>query len=325
MAEPIWRDYYVDFGQQEYVDYEIRLIDGKIIFSGRAYPRPEDNSIYVKINDICADYLENIGMQMEDGFASNDIAKVFRVFNSQGTLIDTVTFVNDWSYDPDRANQDVLSDPINGVFDVRMPLLYSVSKAKSIIIDAQDTSASFNIDFSEDFHVGYDRVWTVEASSSGTLTLANIFANTGEITIDDKVYRGKASCHTHALYYINAYGGWDFLLLEGRTIETDNYVRHEHKLNYDNRSEEARGTRNYLNEIEKSYMLHTGWLVKDEAARMHHLLGSTQVYLYEIQTNRMIPVTITDNSCKYKTFQSEGGKLVEYEINVKVARERIRR
>jgi hypothetical protein len=63
----------------------------------------------------------------------------------------------------------------------------------------------------------------------------------------------------------------------------------------------------------------------NEAAKMHHLLGSTEVYLYDLEKDRMIPVVITDNECKYKTFQNEGGKLVEYEINVKVAKQMIRR
>jgi hypothetical protein len=165
----------------------------------------------------------------------------------------------------------------------------------------------------------------VDTDGAGTLTRVNIFPDAGTVEIGSMTYQAITSCHTHALYYVNAYGGWDFLLLEGRTIETDSYTRHEHKQEYDNRDVANRGTKNYLNEVAKSYVLHTGWLFGDQASRVHHLLGSTEVYLFEIQSQRMIPVTITDNSCKYKTFQNEGGKLVEYEINVKVAKQMIRR
>lgn len=328
MAVPIWKDYYVDFGNVTSVDYEIRLTDGLIVFSGRSYRRPDDVSLQVKINDICADYLATLTdgkPNLVEGFQSNDIAKEFRIFNSSGTLIDTVTFVNDWSYDHDKQDNGVLSDPINRIFDVRMPLLYSISKAQTISIDAQDTKADFNIDFSADFSIGNDRIWTVEAAGAGTLTLKNIFTETGDVKVGNTMYHGITSCHTHALYYVNAYGGWDFMLMEGRTIETDSYTRHEHKQEYDNRDVANRGTKNYLNEVAKSYALHTGWLVGDQASKIHHLIGSVEVYLFEIQSQRMIPVTITDNSCKYKTFQNEGGKLVEYEINVKVAKQMIRR
>ena len=324
MAEPIWKDYYVNFGNVTSVDYEIRLTDGTIIFSGRSYRRPNETSLQVKINDICADYLESLQVKTEEGFASNDVATEFRVFNSSGTLIKSVTFVNDWSYDYDRKDTGVLSDPINRIFDVRMPLLYSISKAQTILIEAQDTNADFSIDFSSDFYIGNDRMWEVVAENAGTLTLRNIFEH-GEVKVGSLLYTGLRSCCTHALYYINAYGGWDFLLLEGRTIEKDSYTRQEHQREYNNSNVAERGTKNNLNEVVKSYVLHTGWMKNDEAAKMHHLLGSTEVYLYDLEKDRMIPVVITDNECKYKTFQSEGGKLVEYEINVKVAKQMIRR
>lgn len=312
MAVPIWKDYYVDFGNVTSVDYEIRLTDGSIIFSGRSYRRPDDVSLKVKINDICADYLKSSngsGFVTEYGFESNDAAKEFRVFLASGTLVDTVVFINDWSYDMKRFDTGVLSDPINGNFDMRMPLKYSVSRDQTINVEL----------------VGTGSWWDEEAGSAGTLTLEDFSIEDVDVKIGDFLYRGKTTCHTHALYYVNAYGGWDFLLLEGRTVETDSYTRHEHKTEYNNTSADDRGTINYLNEVEKSFVLHTGWMKNEEAAKMHHLLGSTNVYLYDITNSVAIPVVITDNACKYKTFQNEGGKLVEYEINVKVAKEMIRR
>lgn len=328
MAEPIWKDYYVNFGNVTSVDYEIRLTDGTTIFSGRSYRRPNETSLQVKINDICADYLESLHkdkLNLTEGFVSNDIAKEFRVFNSSGTLIKSVTFVNDWSYDYDRKDTGVLSDPINRIFDVRMPLMYSISKAQTILVEAQDTKADFSIDFSSDFYIGNDLNREVVAEGAGTLTLKNIFTEKGDVKVGGILYTGLRTCNTHALYYINAYGGWDFLLLEGRTIEKDSYTRQEHQREYDNSDIADRGTKNQLNEVVKSYVLHTGWMKNNEAAKMHHLLGSTDVYLYDLEKGRMIPVVITDNECKYKTFQNEDGKLVEYEINVKVAKQMIRR
>lgn len=305
MAVPIWKDYYVDFGQVSVVDYEIRLTDGSVIFAGRSYPRPGESSLKVKINDICADYMEQIRIRTSDGFESNDIAKEFRIFNSYGTLIDTVTFVNDWSYDYDRTDNGVLSDPITGLFDLRMPVMYSVSRAQTIVVKTlQDQKL-------------------IQATGPGTLTLTSNVE--GRLMVGGTEYQGVTSCYTHSLYYVNAYGGWDFLLLQGRSIETDSYARHEHNREYDNSNVSSRGSVNHLNEVRKSYVLHTGWLVGDQPKKMHHLIGSTQVYLFEIGSQRMIPVTITDTACKYKSYQSEGGKLVEYEINVKVAKEMIRR
>lgn len=324
MAVPIWKDHYVDFGNVESVDFEIWK-DTDMVFSGRSYKKPGEVSLKVKINDICADYIEHANFNLKEGFASNEVAMEFLVYNDSGTVYETVTFVNDWSYDSEREDTGVLSDPINGIFDVRMPLLYSVSEEQTILIDAQDTSADFSIDFSADFFVGNDRAWEVFAQSAGTLTLRNVFDRSGDVKVGDLTYHGVLSCHTHALYYINAYGGWDFLLMEGRTIESDEYTRHEYRSVYDNSDITQRGLRNYLNEVQKSYVLHTGWMSKDQAAKMHHLFGSTQVFMYDLEKDQMIPVVVTDNGCRYKTYQNEGGKLVEYEINVKVAKSMIRR
>lgn len=328
MAVPIWKDYYVDFGNVAEVQYEIRLTDGTIVFAGKSIRRPGEDSLYVKINDICADYLE--GLKMEDvdkyeGFISNDIATEFRVFNTAGTLIETVTFVNDWSYDPEKEDDGELSSPINGVFDVRMPLLCSVSRAQTIEIDAQDTAADFNIDFSSDFVIGYDRVWSLDAQSAGTAILKNVFDVHGNVKVGNTMYRGETTCARHALYYVNAYGGWDFLLMQGRSIEKDSYSRKQRKQEYDNRQTINRGEVNYLNEVEKTFLLHTGWLVGDQGQKMHHLLGSTDVYLYDLEKKTMTPVVLTDNECRYKTSGSEGGMLVDYEIGVKVAHNRLRR
>ena len=325
MAEPIWKDYYVNFGNVESIEYEIRLMDGTTIFSGRSYRRPDEVSLKVKINDICADYIEHVNMNLKEGFVSNEVAMTFRIFNSSETLIDTVTFVNDWSYDYKREDTGVLSDPINRIFDVRMPLLYTVSEAQTIYIDADETHADFNIDFSADFHIGNDRNWSVVVESSGTLTLKNVFNVSGKVKVGDIEYRGITSDHTHALYYINAYGGWDFLLMEGVSSESDKYNRKEYKISCDNVEIKNRGVNNFLNEIEKSFVLNTGWLSDQESAKMHHLLGSTAVYLYDLDNDTMTPVIITTDSCKYKTYQNEGCKLVQYEINVKVAKQMIRR
>jgi hypothetical protein len=239
--------------------------------------------------------------------------------------VEEVTFVNDWSYDYDKEDDGVLSAPINGLFDVRMPLLYSISKAQTIEVDAQDTHADFSIDFSADFNIGYDRKWMVEAASSGTLILKNIFDQHGDVKVGNITYHGERTCATHALYYINAYGGWDFLLMQGRSVESDSYSRKTMKKEYDNNSVQNRGTSNYLNEVDKTFTLRTGLFFGDQGQRMHHLIGSTEVYMYDLEKGDMIPVVLTTNECRYKTYGTEGNKLMSYEIGVRVAHNRIRR
>jgi hypothetical protein len=113
--------------------------------------------------------------------------------------------------------------------------------------------------------------------------------------------------------------------MQGRSVESDSYSRMTMKRDYDNRDVQNRGTFNYVNEIVKTFTLHTGHLYGEQGKRMHHLLGSTDVFLFDIEKQEMIPVIINNGDCRYKTYGSEGGRLVSYEISVSVAQNRMRR
>ena len=139
------------------------------------------------------------------------------------------------------------------------------------------------------------------------------------------MYSFADTCARYALYYVNAYGGWDTLVMDGIDEERDGLTRHEASRVYDNTDMQNRGTVNYVNEIQKSWTLRTGYLTDEQAGRMHHLLNSVQVYLYEMESGSFLPVVLTGTSTEYKTYRNQGRKLVSYEIQVRLAQDRIRR
>ena len=69
--------------------------------------------------------------------------------------------------------------------------------------------------------------------------------------------------------------------------------------------------------------MHTGLLNDDEASRMHHLLNSTEVYLYNMNSGEMIPVTLNNTQTEYKTHKGNGA--ITYTIEATLAQDRIRR
>ena len=71
--------------------------------------------------------------------------------------------------------------------------------------------------------------------------------------------------------------------------------------------------------------LHTSWMSDEAAARMHNLLNSTDVYLCDMVNDMMIPVILTNTTTEYKTYKGNGGKLVNYAIEVEFANQRVRR
>ena len=113
--------------------------------------------------------------------------------------------------------------------------------------------------------------------------------------------------------------------MEGNHSESDSLVRKTRSVEYDNSEQLNRGRKNYAVEITKRMTLHTSWMSDEESSRMHHLLNSPEVYLYDMEEGKFIPVLLTNTTTEYKTYKGNGGRLVNYAIEVEYANERVRR
>lgn len=336
MANPIWKDYYVNLGTAESVQFRI-LVGEDVIYTGKAYKRPGQSNNQIRINDICADFLENVFPKLVGTtFTEAEYVSFVVQTLSGGTWSTkaTVQFDNDWSYDYDYNPATMgMAFPVNGHIDLRQWVVFTAYNAKTItatiklangdsfdVLIPVEISDDFNADFNNDFSQ------SVRASQTGTAVFdLSKWGDVKSVTIGNKAFKVVNTCSRYALFYVNAYGGWDSLLIEGNHSEVDNLTRHTREVEYDNRSIQNRGVHNYVNEISKTMTLHTSWLSDDESSKMHHLLNSTNVYLGDLNSGRMIPVVLTDTTSEYKTYKGNGGKLVNYAINVTIAQERIRR
>lgn len=336
-AVPIWKDFFVQLAGV----YRIIVADTEdVIYSGYAVSKPGETSAQVRINDICADYMERVL------FTTPQVMPVtfkvqLRVPGAQGSQwvdLYTVQFLNDWSYDYEYDPTIMgMAFPINGHLDSRMPLVWTGfgESVTATLIMGGSFMGDFNLDFSSDFLIG--------GSTGGTQAVTIPLIGGGEgmvgtahldleeypgvigVEIGGVTYDVVTECAEYALYYINAYGGWDCFLIEGNTLEADSLKRYTREVEYDNRDIRNRGTDNYVNEITKGFTFHTGWLLDDQGKRMHHLINSTFVYLYDIANAQMIPVNIPTTSCEYRTYKNQGNRLVNYTIQVQIAQNRIRR
>ena len=315
MANPIWKDYYVDLGADEQVEFKI-LKNGETIYQGVSAKRPGVERNEIRINDICADYLSPAKFSLSDSFVAIDYPQ-FQIRKRLGTawkILEDVTFYNDWSYDNLFKVEDTLSCPIVSEVSNDGILINTIyyGAVNSVIIsysDKEDEIIPIN-------HLG---------SSGNVLVNLRGRENMTEVKVGNLVYRVVSSCSKYTLYYVNAYGGWDFLPIKGNHVEEDNLTRHTMRVEYDNRIIQNRGTHNYLNEITKNITLHTSWLTDEESLKMHHLLNSNEVYLCDKSIEQVIPVLLTNSSTKYKTYKNNGGRLVDYTIEVSYANDRIRR
>ena len=335
MAHPIWKDYYINLGTAPSYEYRI-LVEGGVVYAGKAWKRPGSSSVQIRINDICADYLNHTLPNLSpEEFTELEypINFVVQVNNGGWGTVASVEFLNDWSYD---YSYNVLTDgmafPVNGKLDSRQWLTYTAYGVKAInmvVYNKDGSSIPVNLplevdsDFNSDFNTDFVR--SVKAAGGGTAVFSVAdYPNAQYINIGNAVYEVVSNCSRYALYYINAYGGWDSLLIEGNHQESDSLQRFLRDVEYDNRDVQNRSKKNYINEITKK-MVHTSWMSDEQSLRMHHLMNSIDVYMYDFATGQMIPVVVDNAECKYKTYKGEGGKLVNYSIEVTVAHDRIRR
>lgn len=336
MANPIWKDFFVTLGSTDGIDYRVAVQDtGEVIYQGRAFIRPGDTSVRIRINDICADYYQILASMPRADSARIGTPVVFDVEVSAAgawSRVASVEFVNDWSYDYlYNVETDGMADPINGRIDRRMPFVYTMYHRSSVSGRAYfegGISSVYSIASGiviSDYNTDDSFTRAVSVAGSGTAVLYLSTPGLVGVSFFDKRYEVVDTCAEYALYYLNAYGGWDFLLMEGSGIESDAIVRHSREVEYDNTSIRNRGTGDYVNEVRKGFTLHTGWLTGDQGKRMHHLINSTDVFLYRISTEEMIPVTISSPTCEYKTFKNQGNQLVNYAVEVEVAQNRLRR
>ena len=337
MANPIWKDYYVNLGNSDSAQFRI-LVGDDVIYTGKAYKRPGQESIQIRINDICADFLQYVFPALVNvEFSANEYVN-FRIqvetTSGQWGTIDSVQFENDWSYDHEYdPAEDGMSFPVNGHIDKRQWVIFTAYKASTITANVKlSDGTSFDViipvEIGDDFNADYNNDFSqsVRASQTGT-ALFNIsqWGDVKSVTIENREFKVVNACGRYALYYINAHGGWDSLLIEGNHSEVDNLTRYMRETEYDNRSVQNRGTHNYVNEIAKTLTLHTSWLSDAESSRMHHLLNSNNVYLEDLETGEMIPVILDNTTTEYKTYKGNGGRLVNYAINVSLANNMVRR
>ena len=336
---PIWKDYFVTLGTRNVIPFRIRVQNqsGDIIYNGKSHIKPGGTDNSIRINDICADYLTNALpalSQAEFSELSFPLNFVVEAFLQDWNVAGQVQFMNDWSYD-DSYNPATMgmSFPVNGRIDSRQWLVFTAYNASTITATLTFTDGTtsqviipleISADFSDDFNTDFAR--SARAAGSGTAVFnLSAWDNVASVTINGKTWEVVTDCREWVVYYVNAYGGWDSLLIEGNTIETDSLKRHTREMEYDNRSIQNRGTQNYLNEITKSYTLHTSWMSDAESLRMHHLLNSPEVYLFNINTGDMFPVTLNNTTTEFKTYKNNGGRLVNYTIDATLAQDRIRR
>lgn len=324
---PIYKDKIISITTDaDFVNYKITDVNNNILFSGKSYVAPDTNIAQIKINDICANFLDSAFVEKKDTAYETNAVKDFYLFVN-GELYYNCAFSNWWF--PNEENNLILnnniylyvtSKPIKKIFDKRQYLVYSIqplttnsSTNYTIDVDLYLTDVDEFVSVFEPFNFQGKKGWVYFQKGDEDLKEYG-----DKVKILNDIYEYKDTCAKFCLYYSNAFGGWDSLLINGNNKRNDNIVSNTYT------KEDNRKTK-YLNEITTTWVLNTDWLTDDEASRMYHLLESTNVILHNLEDDTLTDVIIKNNSCEYKTFSNNGKKKFNYVIEVEETQRKIRK
>lgn len=327
MATPIWKDTVTEVtASASGTDYTIAADShGNIIFAGKAYAMGKDDKVKIYLNRICKDALSSkIELDRDTTVYQQPLYK--REFNlSIGGVSRLITFCNDWSYKEIEESTycQSISQPISEVVDPRQLLITTIAKISS------RNPGAVRVEF-------YDgRAWheVVNTIPSPCVTIAipvselrdgKYIAVMNDADEGVRRYIIEKTCAQYCLYYLNAHGGFDHLLINGNALRTDAYTHSELTRDVDNTT--WKHGRDYASTtITRKWQLHTDTLTDAQWALTHHLLGSTQVYLHDLEADEITPVVITSSQAEYKTYRNQGNKKSHLTIEVEASVERMRK
>ena len=259
-------------------------MNGLTIFQGKAYIAPGDDSIKININRICENYLNNDAV---------DEILVNRIFGSQT------------AYDAFKT--------------------FAIKDSSGNTLETYDFLYYYDYENELDMGDPYLNDPITDAYGINMYKLATYFDGISVTNYPDMGNYTRYVCGAeYALYYLNAKGGWDCLLIEGNGERTDKISRHQYNKSYDNQTIEYEKN-TYISEIATSWKLNTGLLDDAQAHKLcWHLLTSNRVYLHDLEADKVIPVVVTNTQNVYKTYKNNNQQPIQYEIDVTESQTKLR-
>lgn len=327
MAIPIWKDTnasYVTMGDSKTFTISV---GGQIIYNGRLVKKPGESGLTTYVNRLVKDYLSaKIDLNRGRFIHSQDnYIREFAINPATTTGVSSYKFYCDYGYE-DGAVKDntlsVISRPLSNVVDPRQTLFCTFA----------DLSDNTNNDVVARLRKMNRDIQASTGGKAQTFTIRLLPSMAGDIIdiVDEMAgevlasYEVRKTCAEYALYYLNAHGGYDHLLINGTSKRSDNIKRTEITRVVDNTTLKH-GRNDVHTEITRTWRLNTGHLTDAQWAKTHHLLGSTHIFLHNLETDEIVPVVIKANKADFNTYRNNGRKMSQLSIDVEESTKRERR
>jgi hypothetical protein len=309
---PFWQDTIYTFPDGSeyglYVEESYRVgnmvvKEDKLIYSGKIYAAPNEYAVNVSINRICQNYINDAYFPFDDNRVGiSDIYK-FKL-KEYNALRHTYYFVRDWSYKP--LTIGIKTNPIIPFIGTGQRLFFSAFAA------SESKSFPYEVKY-YDGQEEYTNGLRVTNSVSTEIIALSRLSGVDAFIFGGKEYKRLPLCKCkYVMYYLNPYGGWDWLPIIGRVTKKDKIDQYTYTKNYNNTKADF-GKYRYLSEIHTTYTLHTGWLSQAQSDRMWEVLESNCVYLHNLEEDKIMPVVLTHSDIEYKQ-KTNKSRMIDYEI-----------
>lgn len=327
MAIPIWKDTeasYVTLGDSRAFTISV---DGNIIYNGRLVKKPGDVTLMTYINRFVKDYLSakidfvrRVTIHTQDNYV-----REFTISPATSAGVSAYKFYCDYGYEEGGVADNtlsVISRPLSNVVDPRQIFFCTLADL------SDNNSHSVRVQLRNQNRIllsalrNQVQTFTPQLSQHMVGDIIDVYDNmAGEVLAS---YEVRNTCAEYALYYLNAHGGYDHLLINGTSKRTDNIKRTEITRVVDNTTLKH-GRSDVHTEITRTWHLNTGHLTDAQWAKTHHLLGSTHIFLHNLDSGEIVPVVIKANKADFNTYRNNGGKMSQLSIDVEESTKRERR
>ena len=298
---PIWKDTVYTEKSNNWIEYHLDDANNNVLYAGKAYPYPNNNTVEILVNDIASNFLKPMNWPTNDGFnESEDYSKLF-LLKTSTNIIRTYIFNNDWSYKEDPL---YTNSPCS-IVDPRQ--LFIVSGDSRYKITYGDNTIQFTNLYT--YRLDLSNI-TIPCGSKISVYKDNV------IIKEYTVANGK----DYVLYYTNSVGGWDFITVKGNSTRKDNVTSSLYERRPIRPSKEF-GSIKYLNTITPSWSLNTGYI----NGNISELVSSLNVYLYDLNTKDLIPVNVTTTSAEYLNYTNNGKHFTNYTVEVEASQKNFRK
>lgn len=329
---PVWKDKDVYISSSEPINYSVEYYGGDSVFQGVATPKPNSDSITIRINDFAknmvnsdvdADRIFGIQGNMDYFIIPNyckEIAIANKTNEGGSTLLFSDYFCNDYDY---NSNSNYSSDKVHLISNKITHLtdrgycLFTIFNCWENDVYIQVTEE--DVEGSGGVVLNFPLPAMSAAVVSGrnfTPGLYYVFTDTYD-GVEIGKYEAVKRCNRYNLHYINAKGGFDTLPIDGKKDKrTDNLTFEYFKSRGNNQNINMPQMNKFKVDVTPKWELQTGWLNDEQSQKMYNLFTSQKVWLEDIDEGTFTPVYITNNAVEYKTYTNSGKRKVSYTISV---------